>query len=210
MIRVLIVDDHDLVRRGLRHLLAAHLSNLTIGEAPDATTAIDQLIGEEWHLVLLDLELPGRSGLEVLEESRRLQPKTPVLVLTAHPEEQFAVRAFKLGAAGYVTKQGEAGQLIIAVQRVLAGGKYVSAELAERLATDLGSTAAGPLHETLSSRELQVLRLVAIGKTMKEIARDLALSEKTVATYRTRITEKTGLRTGVEIARYALQHRLVE
>ncbi|MBE7503500.1 MAG: response regulator transcription factor [Verrucomicrobiales bacterium] len=210
MLRVLIVEDHELVRRGLRHLLAAHLPELTIVEAPDANTAIDRLIREEWQLVMLDVELPGRSGLEVLEESRRLQPKTPVLVLTAHPEEQFAVRAFKLGAAGYLTKQAKAGQLITAVQRVLAGGKYVSAELAERLATDLGSTAPAALHETLSSRELQVLRLIALGKTMKEIARDLALSEKTVATYRTRITEKTGLRTGVEIARYALKHRLVE
>ncbi len=210
MLRVLIVEDHELVRRGLRHLLATHLPDLTIGEAPDANTAIDRLIREEWQLVMLDVELPGRSGLEVLEESRRLQPKTPVLVLTAHPEEQFAVRAFKLGAAGYLTKQAEAGQLITAVQRVLAGGKYVSPELAERLATDLGSTTPSALHETLSSRELQVLRLIALGKTMKEIARDLALSEKTVATYRTRITEKTGLRTGVEIARYALKHRLVE
>lgn len=210
MLRVLIVEDHELVRRGLRHLLSTHLPDLTIGEAPDANTAIDRLIREEWQLVMLDVELPGRSGLEVLEESRRLQPKTPVLVLTAHPEEQFAVRAFKLGAAGYLTKQAEAGQLIAAVQRVLAGGKYVSPELAERLATDLGSTAPAALHETLSSRELQVLRLVALGKAMKEIARDLALSEKTVATYRTRITEKTGLRTGVEIARYALKHRLVE
>ena len=160
--------------------------------------------------VILDLTMPGRSGLEVLEEARRLRPKTPVLVLTAYPEAQFAVRSFKLGASGYLTKQSVSDELVTAIQRILAGGKYVTASLAERLAVSLGGTDDQAPHEALSNRELQVLRLIAVGKSIKETAAELALSEKTVATYRTRISEKAGLKTNVEIARYALKHGLVE
>jgi DNA-binding NarL/FixJ family response regulator len=210
MIRVLIVDDHEILRRGLRDLLVACLSTVTFGEARNAGEAIQLLIQETWDIALLDISMPGRSGLEVLEEARRLRPKTPVLVLTSYPEEQFAVRAFKLGAAGYITKQEASDQLITAVQRLLAGGKYVTASLAERFAASLGETRGQAPHEALSHRELQVLRLIAVGRTVKEIADELALSEKTVATYRQRITEKAGLKTNVEIARYALKQGLVE
>ena len=210
MIRVLIADDHDVVRHGLRDILTSRLGKVTVGEARDAGEAINLLIQKAWDLVLLDINMPGRSGLEVLEEARRLRPKTPVLVLTSYPEEQFAVRAFKLGAGGYITKQEASDQLVVAVQRVLAGGKYVTASLAERLASNLGADGGQAPHEALSLRELQDLRLVAVGKAMKEIADELALSEKTVATYRTRISEKTGLKTNVEIARYALKQGLVE
>jgi DNA-binding NarL/FixJ family response regulator len=210
MTRVLIADDHPIVRQGLREILTARLGSVAVSEASDAGEAINSLMREDWDLVLLDINLPGRSGLEVLEEAKRLRPKTPVLVLTSYPEEQFAIRSFKLGASGYLTKQSAPDELITAVQRILAGGKYVTASLAERLAANLGAGSDQAPHEALSNRELQVLRLVALGKSMKAIAGELALSEKTVATYRTRISEKTGLKTNVEIARYALKQGLVE
>ena len=210
MIRVLIADDHEIVRCGLRDILTTRLGNVAVSEAKDAGEAINLLIQQHWDLVLLDINMPGRSGLEVLEESKRLQPKTPVLMLTSCPEEQFALRAFKLGASGYITKQSVSDELITAVHRVLAGGKYVTVSLAERLASCVGETREPAPHEALSHRELQVLRLIAVGKSMKDIAAELALSEKTVATYRTRMSEKAGLKTNVEIARYALKQGLVE
>jgi DNA-binding NarL/FixJ family response regulator len=210
MTRVLIADDHEIVRHGLRDILSSRLGKVTVGEAKDAGEAINLLIKEDWDLVLLDINMPGRSGLEVLEEARRLRPKTPVLVLTAYPEAQFAVRSFKLGASGYLTKQSVSDELVTAIQRILAGGKYVTASLAERLASRLGDTGGQAPHEALSNRELQVLHLIAVGKSMKDVADELALSEKTVATYRARISEKAGLKTNVEIARYALKNGLVE
>lgn len=210
MTRVLIVDDHEILRRGLRDILVTQLDAAEAGEAANAAEALSLLVRESWDLVLLDINLPGRSGLELLEECRRLQPATPVLVLTAHSEEQFAVQAFRLGAAGYITKQEAADLLVTAVRRVLAGGRYVSNSLAERLATRLHDDSRKELHESLSPRELQIVRLVALGRSLKEIAAELALSEKTIATYRSRIAGKTGLRTSVEIARYALKHHLVE
>ena len=210
MIRVLIADDHGIVRHGLRDILTTRLGSVAVSEARDAGEAINFLVQEDWDLVLLDINLPGRSGLEVLEEAKRLRPKTLVLVLTSYPEEQFAIRSFKLGASGYLTKVSACDELITAVHRILAGGKYVTASLAERLAASLGVGGDQAPHEALSNRELQVLRLIALGKSMKAIADELALSEKTVATYRTRISEKTGLKTNVEIARYALKQGLVE
>ncbi len=209
MTQVLIVDDHEIVRHGLRDILTTRLGKVAMSETKDAGEAINLLIKKVWDLVLLDINMPGRSGLEVLEEAKRLRPKTPVLMLTSYPEEQFALRAFKLGASGYINKHSASDELITAVQRVLAGGKYVTASLAERLASCLGNTQEAP-HEALSHREFQVLRLIAVGKSMKETAEELALSEKTVAAYRSRIAIKTGLRTNVEIARYALKQGLVE
>ncbi len=210
MIRVLIADDHEIVRHGLRDILTSRLGKVAVSEAKDAGEAISLLIKRDWDLVLLDINMPGRNGLEVLEEAKRLRPKTPVLVLTSYPEEQFAIRSLKLGASGYITKQSVSDELITAVKRVLAGGKYVTAALAELLAGSLGETSEQAPHEALSNRELQVLRLIAVGKSMKEVADELALSEKTVATYRTRISEKAGLKTNVEIARYALKQGLVD
>ena len=147
---MLIADDHEIVRHGLRGYSDTRLGKVAVSEAKDAGEAINLLIKQEWDLVLLDINMPGRSGLEVLEESKRLQPKTPVLVLTSYPEEQFALRAFKLGASGYITKQSAADELITAVQRVLAGGKYVTASLAERLASCVGDTGEEAPHEALS------------------------------------------------------------
>jgi len=208
--KVLIADDHDIVRHALRDILAEVLGRPTIGEAADSRQACVLLMEQTWDLVLLDINMPGRSGLEVLAEARRLHPDTPVLVLTAYPEEEFALRAFKLGASGYLNKQHAAEELVAAVNKVLSGGKYVTASLAERLAASLGGQVEQSPHEALSNRELQVLRLVASGKTIKEIAAELALSEKTVGTYRARIAQKLGLGSNVELTRYAIRHKLVD
>jgi DNA-binding NarL/FixJ family response regulator len=195
----------------LREILASKLgAELEVTEAQNAPETVNLLLKEDWDLVLLDINMPGGSGLEVLEQASKIRPKTPILVLTCFPEEQFAVRAFKLGASGYLTKQSASDELITAIRRILAGGKYVTATLGERLAASLGSPAEEAIHETLSQRELEVLRLVAVGKSTKEIADGLSLSDKTVMTYRTRIWEKTGLKTSVDIARYALKNGIVE
>ena len=208
--RVLIADDHEVVRRGLKDVLAGDYPALEVGDARDARETLDRLLEQDWDILLLDIHMPGRSGLEVLEEVRRLRPKLPVLVLSASPEEDYAVRSFRLGAAGYLTKQSASDELLAAFRKVLQGGRYVTAAMAERLAATLGGTLQQALHEALSNRELQVLRMIAAGKTIKEIAAELSLSEKTVGTYRTRISEKMGLGTNVELTRYALQHKLVD
>lgn len=207
---ILIADDHDIFRHGVRDLLTREFGPLEFGEAKDSRQAEELLRRQPWDLVLLDINMPGRSGLEVLAEVRRLCPKTPVLVLSMYPEEEFALRAFKLGAAGYLSKQSAADELLVAVNKILAGGKYVTASLAEKLAASMGGELNQAPHEALSNRELQVLRLIATGKTIKEIAAELALSEKTVSTYRTRISDKMGLATNVELTRYALRYKLVD
>jgi DNA-binding NarL/FixJ family response regulator len=165
---------------------------------------------QEWDLVLLDVNLPGRSGLEVLEEAKRLRPRTPALILSASPEDEFAVRSLKLGASGYLNKSVAPEEILAAAKKVLAGGKYVSASLAEKLAASLAGGARQILHEALSSRELQVLRLVAGGRTIKEIAAETGLSGKTVGTYRSRIARKLDLHSNVDLTRYALKHRLAD
>jgi len=210
MIRLLIVDDHEIVRRGLKEIFANSFPELIVGEAETSQTALELLMKQEWDLMLLDINIPGRSGLEVLEEAKRLRPRTPVLVLSAYPEEEFAIRSLKLGASGYLNKSLGADEMLSAARKVLAGGKYVTASLAEKLAVALGSDVQQTPHESLSSRELQVLRMVASGRTIKEIAAEMALSEKTVGTYRARIAKKMGLSSNVELTRYALQHRLVD
>ena len=210
MMRILLVDDHEIVRRGLKQLLADEFPRTSFGEATRVPEARALIAQKKWELVLLDINLPGGSGLDLLAEVSRLCPQAAVLILSSYPEEEFAVRAFKLGAAGYLTKASVADEMLIAVKKVLAGGKYVSVSLAEKLAAALGNPKRAAPHETLSARELEVLRLVATGRTIKEIAAGLSLSEKTIATYRSRVSEKLGLSTNVELARYALQHRLVE
>ncbi len=209
MIRVLIVEDHAIVRRGLREVLADGFPELQVGEAESAAAAMQLLRTQPWSIVLLDINIPGRDGLELLADLKRLFPDLPALVLSQYPEEEFAIRSFKLGAAGYLTKSRAPDDLLAAVRKALAGGKYVTPQLAERLASAVGGDLIPVPHESLSIRELQVLRGVALGSTLKEIASDLALSEKTVGTYRARIAKKMGLSTNVDIARYALQHQLV-
>ena len=209
--RVLIVEDHPILRRGLKEILANEYPEAEFGEAGDSRAALQALEGGEWDAMLLDISIPGRNGLELLADARRIRPKTRVLVVSAYPEEEFAVRAFKLGAAGYLGKNQAPDELVGAVKKILAGETYVNAALAERLASALGKPRAdAALHEALSTRELQVLRLIAAGKTVKAIAAELALSGKTIATYRARIAEKTGLPTNVALTRYAFQHGLVQ
>jgi two-component system, NarL family, invasion response regulator UvrY len=208
--KILIADDHPVVRRGLRETLGEAFSRVTFGEAKTAQEAVEKVGKENWDVVILDISMPGKSGLDILGDLQRLRPKLPVLLLSIHPEEQYAKRALISGAAGYLTKESVEGELTEAVRRVRSGGRYVSAALAEKLAFDLRRKADVPVHELLSDREFQVLRLLASGKTVKQIADEIALSVKTVSTYRARILLKTGMKTTAELIRYALQNRTVE
>jgi two-component system invasion response regulator UvrY len=208
MIRILLVEDHAIVRRGLTELFKDEFKSVTIGEAENCAKAIALMATDTWDVVLLDINIPGRDGLDLLEEIRRIHPQIPVLVLSAYPEDEFAFRSFKLGASGYLNKSRAPEELVAAVKKVMGGGRYVTPSLAEKLAAYVGGEYPSTAHEALSSRELQVLGLVARGNTIKEIAGQLSLSEKTIATYRSRIGRKTGLTNNVELARYALQHKL--
>ena len=208
--KILLADDHTVVRHGLKQILADEFKRATFGEARNAQEALNLVWKENWDVVILDITMPGRSGLEVLREIRKAKPKLPVLVLSMHPENQFAVRVLKRGAAGYMTKESAANELVGAIKKVLAGGRYVSTSLAEKLATYLASDTQKPPQELLSDREFQVLRLIASGKIVSEIAKELSLSVKTISTYRTRILEKMGLRNNAELMHYAMQQGLVE
>jgi len=210
MTRILIVDDHEIVRRGLVHLLEEALPSAAFGEAGSLAQARARFPEQPWDLVLLDINLPDGNGLDLIADLRRAGHPAQVLVLSTYPEAEFAIRAFKLGAAGYLTKGSVADEMVAGVNRILAGGKYVSATLAELLATELGSQAPPAPHEALSPRELEVLKLVAAGRTIKEIASAFGLSEKTIATYRSRLGEKLGKSSNVDLARYAIQHRLID
>jgi two-component system, NarL family, invasion response regulator UvrY len=209
-VRILLADDHEIVRLGLRQLLAKEFDNIEFGESTSAAETIGRAREGPWDLILLDINMPGRGGLDVLAELQDWQPKPRVLVLSVAPEEEYAVRALKRGAVGYVNKQSVATELLVAVRRVLGGGYYITPWLAEKLASGLDAAAKTEAHEKLSDRELQVLRMIAIGRSIKEIADELALSDKTVFTYRERLREKLGLKGDVELARYALRHRLVD
>lgn len=208
--RILIADDHAVFRRGLKETIGEAFPKVTFGEANTAQETLDWVRRHNWEIVILDISMPGKSGLDILDDLRRLRPKLPVLFLSMYPEAQYARRALKAGAAGYLTKESIPEELQTAVRRVLGGGRYVSATLAERLAYDLGSGAEMPVHELLSDREFQVLRMIASGKTVKDIADEISLSVKTVSTYRTRILEKTGMKTTADLIRYALQSQLVD
>jgi two-component system, NarL family, invasion response regulator UvrY len=208
--RILIADDHAVFRRGLRETLAEAFSQATYGEAKTAEETVDCVRRQDWDVVILDISMPGKSGLDILDDVKRLRPRTPVLLLTMHPEQQYARRALKAGAAGYLTKDSVPDELKVAIKRIVAGGRYVSATLAEKLAVDLRKGADIPLHELLSDREFQVLRMLASGKTVKEMAEELSLSVKTVSTYRGRILEKTGMKTNADLIRYALESQLVD
>lgn len=208
--KILIADDHELIRHGLRGLLRDHLSGAEIAEASNAKEAVAAALKGGWDLALVDINMPGRSGLELIRDLKQMHPTLPVLVVSAHTEEDFALRALKLGAAGYVSKQSAADVLVGAVKKVLSGGRYVSPAVAEKLAQAAAEGWSGTPHENLSHREMQVLQMISTGKTIKEIAAELALSEKTIATYRSRISEKLGLSTNVELTRYAMQHGLAE
>jgi two-component system, NarL family, invasion response regulator UvrY len=208
-LRLLLVDDHAVVRRGLRDILDAAFPGLQCEEAGRASETMSLVTSREWDLVILDVTLPDRSGLDVLKDLKAVKPRLPVLVLSIHPAEQFAVRVLKAGAAGYLTKDSAPDELVAAVRAAVAGGRNITPAVAVRLAASLGRSADTQPHELLSDREFQVLRLIGAGRTASEIARDLSLSVKTVSTYRRRLLEKMGLRTNAELTAYGARQGLV-
>lgn len=209
MIKVLIVDDHAVVRRGLREILAETSDLHPAGEAATAAEALEKVAAERWHVVVLDVALGGQSGLDLIADIRRLSPDARVLVLTMFSEEQYAVRAIRAGAAGFLTKESAPEKLVEAVRKVAAGGRFISAELAETLASMLAGDASAKPHELLSNRELQILVKIGSGKTVSQIADELGLSVKTISTHRTRILRKMGMRTNAELTHYVVKNELV-
>jgi DNA-binding NarL/FixJ family response regulator len=207
-VKILIADDHAMVREGLIHILAREWPAAQFGEAPNAAAVMQLLHQGAWDVLLLDISMPTRNGLEVLQDIKQEHPKMPVLVLTIHSEEQYAMRALKAGAAGYLTKGSAGAELIQAVHKVLAGGRYVSPALGERLAGALAGDDDRPLHASLSDREFATLCGIASGKTVTEIAAQLALSVKTVSSYRARLLQKMEMRTNAELTRYAIHNNL--
>jgi DNA-binding NarL/FixJ family response regulator len=210
MIRVLIADDHAILRRGLIEILKREFKDAACGEAENAQQTLAHVQDHDWDLVILDVTMPGRSGVDVLADLKRLRPKLPVVVLSMHPEDQYGKRVLKAGASGYMNKDSAPEELIKAIRRVLAGGRYVSPALAEVLASDLGRGGDQPLHEKLSDRELEVLRLMGSGRSVSQIAEMLHLSVTTVSTYRARILEKMNLTTTGDLMSYALRYHLVD
>lgn len=210
MKKILIIDDHEIVRNGLKKILNEHPDERTFGEASTASEALRLVAEQDWDVVVLDLTLGDRSGLEVLRELKQLRPRLPVLILSMHSEEQYARRMFKAGAAGYITKDSPRAELLKAINKVAEGGRYISDALAEALVIGLERGSDRPPHELLSDREFEVMRLIASGKTVGEIAVLLSLSDKTISTYRARILEKMGMKTNAELTHYAIQNKLVE
>jgi len=210
MFRFLIADDHPILRRGLKEILVREFKEAECGEAGNAPQVLDLVRKQEWDLVILDVSMPGRSGLDALGDLKKAQPQLPVLLLSMHPEKQLGKRALKAGASGYMNKEAAPEELIRAVRKILAGGVYVSPVLAENLALDLRKPAEGLPHEALSNREFEVLRMLASGNTVTQIADNLHLSIATVSTHRSHILEKMSMTTTAELIRYALRNRLVE
>ena len=210
MIRILIADDHPILRRGLKEILAREIRDAVCGEAENAQQVLSEVQRAEWDIVILDMTMPGRSGLEVITDLKGLRPKLPVLVLSMYPEDQLGKRFLQAGASGYINKGSPPRTLVQAIRKVLAGGLYVSPALAERLARELHEEAGRPLHETLSHREFEVLRMIASGKTVTQIANELHLSVPTVSTHRSHILEKMNMTTTTDLIRYALRNHLVE
>ena len=210
MIRALIADDHAVVRQGLKQILGDTPEMVVAGEATTGQEVLDKIRAETWDVVVLDISMPDRSGLDVLKQLRSERPKLPVLVLSMHSEDQYAVRVLKAGASGYLTKDSAPDELVKAIRKVVSGGRYVSSFLAEKLAFEIGTDSSRLPHETLSDREFQVLRLIAAGKSVTEIAAELYLSVKTVSTYRTRMLTKMNLGTNAELIHYAMQNHLID
>lgn len=208
--RILIADDHAVVRQGLKQILAEEFKRAQFGEAANGQQALDHIWAQAWDIVVLDVTMPGRSGLEVLKEIKRARPQMPVLMLSMHPEDQFAMRLLKAGAAGYLNKESAPAELIGAVRKAMAGGRYLSPALAEKMAAFLVSDVQTLPHEKLSDREFMILRMIASGKPVGVIARELSLSIKTVSTYRVRLLEKMGLTNNAELVHYAFRHHLVD
>jgi two-component system invasion response regulator UvrY len=210
MIKILIADDHAVVREGLKQIISETSDMLVADEADNGQDVLDKVSEQNYDVVLLDITLPGRSGLDVLKQLKSKKPKLPVLMLSVHPEEQYAVRTLKAGAAGYLTKGSATDELIAAIRKISQGKKYISSSLAEKLAFDLDADHEKPRHEILSDREYQVMSMIASGKTVKEIADELSLSVQTISTYRSRILEKMKMKNNAEIIYYAVKQGLVD
>lgn len=208
--KILITDDHAVLRRGLRQILEDGFGKVQFGEAANASEAIAAVSKEHWDLVVLDITMPGRTGLEALKEIKALKPNVRILVLSVHSEDQFAVRVLKAGASGFLNKDSAPEELVKAARKVFSGGRYVSASLAEKLALHLDHPSDELPHQQLSDREFQVLRMIGSGKTVSEIGVELSLSVKTVSTYRARVLEKMNLHTNAELTRYSFENKLVE
>lgn len=207
MLKILTIDDHEVVRRGLKDMFTKETA--TFGEARSGAEALALVKKQPWDIVILDISLGGRSGLEVLGELKQLRPRMPVLILSMHAEEQYAVRAFKAGASGYINKASSGEELRRAILKIIKGGQYVGPALAEKMVLQLSQPGKVP-HESLSNREFEVLCSIASGKTVNEIAEKLSLSNKTISTYRRRILDKMDMRTNAELTHYAIRNGLVE
>jgi len=210
MIKILIADDHPIVRQGIRQILSEDLTLAVFGEAQNSQEVLDLVTQQQWDIVILDITMPGRGGIDVLKELRRGYPKLPVLVLSMHSEDQYAIRVLKAGASGYLTKSSAPEELLKAIKRILGGGRYVSGSLAEKLAFYLETESEKPPHEHLSSREYEVMIRIASGKTVGGIAEEMSLSVKTISTYRSRILEKMKMTNNAELTHYAIKNGLTE
>ena len=208
--KILIADDHPVVRSGLKQILASEHDMQVIGEAKDGREALDLLRKTDWDVAVLDYSMPGRSGVDLVKEIKGEYPDRPVLVLSMHPEEVHATQVIKAGGSGYLNKESASEELTAAIRKVARGGKYISPALAERLAEELSPGAEKPLHETLSDREYRVMWLLASGKPIKRIAKEMFLSPSTISTYRIRILRKLGLATNAEMVHYAVKHQLIQ
>lgn len=209
-IQILIVDDHFVVRQGLKLILRERFPNVEFGEAADGNEALQAIWAKPWDVVLLDISMPGRGGLDALKDIKQVNPKLPVIILSMHPEDQFSIRMLKLGASGYIRKDSAGHDLVNAVSAALDGNHYITPMLAEKMAMHLTHEQDGPPHDSLSDREYQVMCLLASGRTVKEIGNDLSLSVKTISTYRARILEKLDLKNNSQIMRYAVQRGLID
>ena len=209
MIKILIADDHPIVRKGLKQILAETSNIVVAGEANNGAEVIKKVLKDNYDVVLLDITMPGRDGVDVLKELKNLKPNLPVLILSIHPEDQYAVRVLRAGAYGYLTKESAPEELISAIKTVSLGRKYISPSVAEKLVFNLNNNAQKQPHEKLSDREYQVMHMIASGRTAKEISEDLSLSIKTISTYRARILEKMKMKNIAELIRYAIKKGLV-
>ena len=209
MIRVLIADDHAIVRKGLKQLLLEEYPSVKIGEAGDAESLVAEAINQKWDVVVCDMSMPGRSGLDALHQIKQVAPGLPVLIMSMYPEDQYALRVLKAGASGYLGKETIHDELIKAIQTVLLGRKYITASVAEKLADAFNTDADQRPHELLSDREFDVFKLLATGKSVSDIAEQFSLSVTTVSTYRSRIMEKMNMRSNAELTRYAIENKLI-
>jgi DNA-binding NarL/FixJ family response regulator len=207
---IIIADDHAVVRRGVRQILAAEPGMQVVGEARNFGETLEAVRDLEWDVLILDYFMPGGNGLQVLKQIQKSHPKRPVLILSMHPEEAIAVSALRAGAAGYICKDSAAEELPVAIRKAVSGGKYVSTSLAEQLALELGGASEGLPHESLSDREYRVMWMIASGKSIAHIAKELALSPNTVSTYRLRILKKLKVDNNADLVRYAVRHGLAE